>query len=71
MARRIAIIQGHPDASLRHYGHALADEYAKGVDDGATRYNKSKLLRLCDFSQSLGDVLILRHIPHAHSRPHS
>jgi hypothetical protein len=28
MGKRIAIIQGHPDASVRHYGHALADEHA-------------------------------------------
>ena len=34
MARRIAIIQGHPDAEERHFGHALADEYAKGCEDG-------------------------------------
>jgi putative NADPH-quinone reductase len=34
MAKRITIIQGHPDASSRHFGHALADEYAKGAQDG-------------------------------------
>lgn len=34
MAKRIAIIQGHPDAGARHFGHALADEYAKGAEDG-------------------------------------
>lgn len=34
MARRIVIIQGHPDAQARHFGHALADEYAKGAQDG-------------------------------------
>lgn len=34
MGKHIAIIQGHPDASVRHYGHALADEYAKGAEDG-------------------------------------
>lgn len=34
MAKRIVIIQGHPDASARHFGHALADEYAKGAEDG-------------------------------------
>jgi putative NADPH-quinone reductase len=31
---RIVIIQGHPDAAHRHFGHALADEYAKGAQDG-------------------------------------
>jgi putative NADPH-quinone reductase len=34
MGKRIAIIQGHPDAATRHFGHALADEYAKGAEDG-------------------------------------
>jgi putative NADPH-quinone reductase len=34
MGKHIAIIQGHPDASVRHFGHALADEYAKGAEDG-------------------------------------
>jgi putative NADPH-quinone reductase len=27
MTRRIAVIQGHPDASQSHYGHALASAY--------------------------------------------
>lgn len=31
---RIAIIQGHPDTGARHYGHALADAYAEGADQG-------------------------------------
>ena len=34
MSKRIAIIQGHPDSSTRHFCHALADEYAKGAEDG-------------------------------------
>ena len=34
MIKRIAIIQGHPDATARHFCHALADEYAKGAEDG-------------------------------------
>jgi len=34
MARHIAIIQGHPDSAVRHFCHALADEYAKGAEDG-------------------------------------
>ncbi|HUI20752.1 MAG TPA: NAD(P)H-dependent oxidoreductase [Methylocella sp.] len=32
MARRIAIIQGHPDAAGHHLCHALADAYAKGAE---------------------------------------
>lgn len=34
MPKRITIIQGHPDAQARHFCHALADEYAKGAEDG-------------------------------------
>jgi len=34
MAKHIAIIQGHPDSTARHFCHALADEYAKGAEDG-------------------------------------
>ncbi|HEX7768211.1 MAG TPA: NAD(P)H-dependent oxidoreductase [Nitrospira sp.] len=34
MAKHIAIIQGHPDSTVRHFCHALADEYAKGAEDG-------------------------------------
>lgn len=31
MARRVLIIQGHPDASARHLNHILADAYAAGA----------------------------------------
>lgn len=31
MARRILIIQGHPDPRGGHFGHALADAYARGA----------------------------------------
>ena len=34
MGKRMAIIQGHPDGQARHFCHALADEYAKGCEDG-------------------------------------
>lgn len=34
MAKHIAIFQGHPDSTVRHFCHALADEYAKGAEDG-------------------------------------
>ncbi|HEU4685259.1 MAG TPA: NAD(P)H-dependent oxidoreductase [Nitrospira sp.] len=34
MPKHVVIIQGHPDAQTRHFGHALADEYAKGCQDG-------------------------------------
>ena len=29
---KIAVIQGHPDAEGRHFGHALADAYARGAE---------------------------------------
>jgi putative NADPH-quinone reductase len=31
MGRRIAIIQGHPDRAGGHFGHALAEAYARGA----------------------------------------
>jgi putative NADPH-quinone reductase len=31
-SQRILILQGHPDASARHLGHALADAYAAGAE---------------------------------------
>lgn len=33
MARRIAIIQGHPDGQANHFGHALAEAYATGAGE--------------------------------------
>ena len=46
MAKHIAIIQGHPDASVRHYGHALADEYAKGAEDGGHEVRRIEVAQL-------------------------
>ena len=34
MAKRIAIIQGHPDNLLPHFGHALAAAYEEGARVG-------------------------------------
>jgi len=31
MMHLIAIIQGHPDATKHHYGHALAEAYSNGA----------------------------------------
>lgn len=31
MGRHILIIQGHPDATRQHYGHALAEAYRQGA----------------------------------------
>ena len=33
MAKRILIIQGHPDSSAEHFAHALADAYQAGVEE--------------------------------------
>lgn len=33
MKQRILLIQGHPDLDQRHFGHALADAYAKGAEN--------------------------------------
>ena len=46
MGKRIAIIQGHPDASSRHFGHALADEYAKGCEDGGHEVKRIEVATL-------------------------
>jgi len=32
MRRRILVIQGHPDPAGGHFGHALADAYARGAE---------------------------------------
>lgn len=46
MPARITIIQGHPDAQTRHFGHALADEYAKGAEDGGHEVRRLEVARL-------------------------
>jgi putative NADPH-quinone reductase len=46
MGKHIAIIQGHPDAATRHFGHALADEYAKGCEDGGHEVKRIEVATL-------------------------
>lgn len=46
MGKRITIIQGHPDARVRHFGHALADEYAKGCEDGGHEVRRIEVAQL-------------------------
>lgn len=46
MAKHIVIIQGHPDAQARHFGHALADEYAKGAEDGGHEVRRIEVATL-------------------------
>ena len=46
MGKRITIIQGHPDGQTRHFGHALADEYAKGCQDGGHEVRRVEVAQL-------------------------
>ncbi len=46
LRKRIVIIQGHPDASVRHFCHALADEYAKGCEDGGHEVKRIEVAQL-------------------------
>lgn len=46
MAKHIAIIQGHPDSTVRHFCHALADEYAKGAEDGGHEVRRIEVAQL-------------------------
>lgn len=46
MARQIAIIQGHPDPSGKHFGHALAAAYKKGAEDAGHEVNTIEVARL-------------------------
>ena len=46
MPKHIVIIQGHPDAQTRHFGHALADEYAKGCEDGGHEVKRIEVAKL-------------------------
>jgi putative NADPH-quinone reductase len=43
---RILIIQGHPDASARHFGHALAEGYAEGAREGGHELRTVEVARL-------------------------
>jgi len=46
MPKRVVIIQGHPDSQTRHFGHALADEYAKGCEDGGHEVKRIEVAQL-------------------------
>jgi putative NADPH-quinone reductase len=46
MAQHIVILQGHPDSSVRHFCHALADEYAKGAEDGGHEVKRIEVAAL-------------------------
>ena len=46
MGKRILVIQGHPDATLRHLGHALADSYADGAQAGGHEVRRTSVAEL-------------------------
>jgi putative NADPH-quinone reductase len=46
MARRIAIIQGHPDGTRAHYGHALAAAYEDAARAAGHETRKLEVARM-------------------------
>ena len=54
MTTRIAIIQGHPDATSRHLCHALADAYAEGAREAGAE------VRMLDVARRRLDFPLLR-----------
>ena len=46
MPKRILLIQGHPDASRQHLGHALADSYALGAEGAGHEIRRITLAEL-------------------------
>ncbi|SMD14532.1 NAD(P)H-dependent oxidoreductase [Rhizobium sp. RU36D] len=42
----ILIIQGHPDGSVRHFCHALADAYAEGATEGGHEVSRLDLSQI-------------------------
>lgn len=46
MVKRITIIEGHPDHSKVHFGHALVDAYAKGASEAG---HEVKRLSVAEF----------------------
>ncbi len=43
---KIAVIQGHPDPTGRHFGHALADSYARGAEAKGHEVRRIEIARL-------------------------
>lgn len=39
---RIAIIQGHPDAGVKHFCHALAEAYADGARQSGYQVSRER-----------------------------
>ncbi|MFC5497390.1 NAD(P)H-dependent oxidoreductase [Caenimonas terrae] len=45
-ARHVLLIQGHPDPAARHLGHALADAYAAGAQEGGHEVRRVPVAQL-------------------------
>jgi putative NADPH-quinone reductase len=45
-ARKIAVIQGHPDGGVAHYCHALADRYAEAAAAAGHEVKRIEVARL-------------------------
>jgi putative NADPH-quinone reductase len=45
-SKKIVIVQGHPDPTARHFGHALADAYARGAELGKHQVRRVEIARL-------------------------
>lgn len=46
MGKRILILQGHPDATARHYCHALAEAYADGARQAGHSVETCEIARI-------------------------
>jgi putative NADPH-quinone reductase len=46
VSKKITIIQGHPDPAGGHYGHALADAYARGADEAGHEVKRIEVARM-------------------------
>lgn len=46
MSRRIVIVQGHPDPAAGHFGHALAQAYARGARESGREVRMIDVARL-------------------------
>lgn len=46
VAKRILVIVGHPDATVPHFGHALADAYAEGAESAGHLVRRIDVARL-------------------------
>jgi len=46
MVKRITIIEGHPDSSKVHFGHALVEAYAKGANEAGHEVKRLSVAEL-------------------------